>query len=227
MTEYERELMKHLGSFITDHKKEVVESVLDLRSNHLVAVVEDIYQSQNASAVVRTCDCVGMQTVYIIENHNDYQINPDVTLGSSKWVEIKRFNEDPDSNTMPCFRELRDNGYRILGTTIDESAESVFDIDITSKTALVFGNELRGISDETIENVDGLVHIPMYGFTESFNISVSAAIALYTLYRKIRESDIDWQLSQAERDQIKLEWFRRIVNRSEIIEAEFLKQRSS
>jgi tRNA (guanosine-2'-O-)-methyltransferase len=227
MTTKELALMDHLGSFITDHKKQVVDSVLALRSDHLVAVIEDIYQSQNASAVIRTCDCVGMQSVYIVENHNEYIVNPDVALGASKWVDIYRFNENEGSNTLSCFTHLRNNGYRLVGATIDKAANSIFDIDITPKTAIVFGNELRGLSREAVENVDECAHIPMFGFTESFNISVSAAISLYPLYQKIRaDTNIDWRLSSDKIRETKLNWFRKIVSRSEVIESEFLKQRS-
>ena len=223
MTDSERAVMAHLATFISEHKKEVIQRNLSLRSNHIVAVIEDIYQSQNASAVIRTCDCVGMQTVYVIENNNEYILNPDVTRGSSKWVTIERFSAESDSNTQACFSHLRSSGYQIVGTTIDTDAESVFDLDVTQKTALVFGNELNGLSDICVSSVDKLVHIPMYGFTESFNVSVSAAIALYPLYEKVRSLPVNWQLSFEEKETLKLEWFRKIVSRSDIIEKEFLK----
>jgi len=218
------QLLEYLSEYVTENKKQLIEEVLSVRSEYVVAVLEDIYQSQNASAVIRTCDGVGMQTVYVIENSNPYVVNPDVTLGTTKWIDIQRYNKPEVDNTRECLEDLRSQGYRIIGTTVDNTAPSIFDLDISDPIALVYGHEKNGISQTVINGADRLVHIPMYGFVESFNISVSAAVSLYTLYNRIRNSDVAWQLSEEKKLQIKLNWFRKIVPRGEIIESEFWKK---
>jgi tRNA (guanosine-2'-O-)-methyltransferase len=165
-----------------------------------------------------------MQTVYVIENNNPYVVNPDVTLGSAKWVDIERFNDPNANNTAMCIKALKKKGYRIVGTTVKASAPSVFELDTSAPIALVFGHEKNGISDTVLNNADTLVHIPMYGFVESFNISVSAALSLYPLYNEVRASDVHWKLSDECKLQIKLDWFRKIVPRADIVESEYWKK---
>ena len=139
------------------------------RTRYLTVVLEDIFQSQNASAVLRTCDCFGIQDVHIIENRNPYEINPDVELGSAKWLNMNRYNKS-GHNTLEAFTELRKKGYKIIATSPHKNDLMIQDLPIEHKIALVFGSEREGLSDIALQNADAFVKIPMYGFTESFNI---------------------------------------------------------
>lgn len=206
--------------FLTEHRKSLFSKIIENRTKYLTVVLEDIYQPQNASAVLRTCDCFGIQDVHIIENVNEYKVNPNVALGASKWLSLKKYN-DTDDNTRACFEHLKSEGYKIIATTPHKDDMSVNDLPIDSKTALVFGQELRGLSKNALSLADGFVKIPMYGFTESFNISVSAAIILKTLTDRLRNSEIDWTLTKEEKDNILLQWTRNSIKRVELIEKDF------
>lgn len=215
-------LLNFFAEYVTDHKKELVEKVLSQRTRHLTLVLEDIYQPQNASAVVRTCEGFGLQDLHVIEGRHHYELNPRVVHGASKWIDIIKYSGQ-SNNTALCYGYLKEKGYRILATSPENSCLSIYDVDVKDKIALVFGTEKYGISDYAKRHADGLVTIPMYGFTESYNISVSAAICTSILAQKLFTSDVEWELSDEEKLQLKLEWYRKIVHRSEILEKEFLK----
>ncbi len=224
MTDRERRIAEHLARFVSDHKKDFMMKVLDERTRYITVVLENIYQSQNASAVLRTAECLGLQDVHIVENTARYRLNVRVLKGSDKWLNLHRYREAGANNTERCFSRLRDEGYRIL--VADPAAEGtpVDEIDVVDgKIALVFGNELRGASDYALEKADKRIRIPMYGFTESLNISVSVAICLNTLLNKLRQSDVPFGLSIEEREELLLSWYRKIVRRSDVLVREFLR----
>lgn len=218
-----QELLDHLSTFISENRKEKFHHLIQFRTKHLTVVLEDIFQPHNASAVLRSCDCFGIQDVHIIENRNKYEINPDVALGSSKWLTLNKYNQEKE-NTLPCINKLKKEGYTIIATSPHKNDVNIENLDIKNKTALVFGTEMQGISDVVKEQADGFVKIPMYGFTESFNISVSAAISLYALTNKLHHSTISWKLSEAEKNKVLLQWFRNSINKPEHIEEDFLKK---
>lgn len=224
LTEKDRMVLHHLAQFVSDHKREFIDRVLSLRTRHIAVVLEDIYQSQNASAVVRTCECMGLQDIHIIEQLSKYDINPRVLKGANKWMTLHRYHDRSINNTQACYNYLRKEGYKILVADPADDGVSIHDIDVAdNRLALVFGNELRGISAYGLENADIRVKIPMYGFTESLNISVSVAICLNTLITKLHERPTGWHLSENEQITLKLAWYRKIVRRSDLIEQEFLR----
>ncbi len=211
-------LIEYLSGFVTENRLNQLKRVLEHRTRYLTVVLEDIYQSQNASAVLRTCDCFGVQDVHIIENRNEYKINPDVALGASKWLSLNYYKEK-ENNTLEALNKLKKAGYRIVATTPHTNDVNLEDFDLSKgKSALVFGTELTGVSEIVLENADEFMKIPMYGFTESFNISVSAAITLHYLVYKMKDSSIAWHLSEAETEEIMLNWLRKTIKKSDIIE---------
>ena len=225
MTE-DNAIIEMLERFVTPNKVEVINQVLDERTRYLTVVLEDIYHSQNASAVMRTCDCFGIQDLYITQNLHDYTVNPNVVRGASKWITQYLYDREGLS-AEKCFSDLRAKKYRIVGTTPSPEAASILELNITEPTAIVFGTEKEGLSEYAKANVDELVRIPMYGFTESFNISVSAALIMQELVSKLKKSDIDWQLSPVEKQELKLEWYKRIVKRSDLHITNFLREQST
>ena len=224
LTPTEQLVFEHLAQFVSDHKKQVVEKVLNLRTRYITVVLEDIFQSQNASAVIRTCECMGLQDVHIVENISKYSINPKVLKGANKWMDIKHHTSKKENNTVACVEKLKMDGYKILVTDPGEDGVSVHDVDVTqSKLALLFGNELHGVSPEALSHGDQKIKIPMYGFTESLNLSVSVAICLNGLVTKLHLEEMKTGLTQSEKDIIRLKWYRKIVRKSELIEREFLR----
>jgi tRNA (guanosine-2'-O-)-methyltransferase len=225
MTESEKNqlLIRHFSQFVSEKRKRTMERVLSFRTRHITLVLEDIYQSQNASATVRTCECLGIQDLHFIEKDAKYEVNKKVLKGSNKWIDLHKYKEKNQNNTKLCYQQLKANGYQILVTDPSPDGISIHDVPVDKKIALVMGNELEGISDYAMQHADQKVNIPMFGFTESFNISVSAAICLNILTTKMRSLNTEWQLSDEEKKTLRLQWFRKTVRASSLIEAEFLR----
>lgn len=221
---FDQDLLDYLGRFITEHKKGVIEQVLSKRTKYLTVVLEDIFKPHNASAVIRTCDCFGLQDIHVIEKTNQYKVNPFVTRGASQWVDLHKYFQAGKNSVETCFDTLRKNGYKIYGTSPASTSISIYDLQPTEKLALVFGNEHEGISEDVKAKADGLVHIPMLGFTDSYNISVAASIFLYDLVKKADSLNIpDFYLSEKEKNMLRMKWYRSIVKNSEIHEKVFRK----
>ncbi len=222
----DHQLYEMLAPFFSENKRALFDRIAPLRTRHLTLVLEDIYQSQNASAVIRTCDLVGVQDLHVIEDRNQYKLNPDVTLGSSKWVDIHRYG-NPEKGTSPCVRALRERGYRIIATSPRSEHITPSTINLDGPMAICFGTELTGLSDALMEQADEHLRIPMYGFTESFNISASAAITSYTIMERLRASNVDWQLDKEALSALKLKWARTVIQHSDQVEARLLRDASS
>lgn len=220
-----KELIDHLSQFISENRWKKFSEVIQWRTRHITVVLEDIYQPHNASAVLRSCDCFGVQDIHVIENKNRYTVNPDVALGSPKWLNLIKYNKREEDNTRSCLQTLKKNGYRIVATSPHKNDCNIEDLPVDGKLALVFGTELEGISETVRESADEFVKIPMYGFTESFNISVSAAICLHTLVNKLHRTETGWKLGEDERNEVLLNWLRNSINKVELIEKEFYSRR--
>lgn len=222
-SEQNRLLTHYFRQFVSDHKKEFIEQVLDQRTRYLTVVLEDIYQSQNASAVVRSCECLGLQDIHIIETSSSWSANRQVLKGSDKWLDIIRYQKKNDNNTEDCFNHLRERGYRIAVTDPSPDGIAIEAVPLEKPLAIVMGNEHRGSSAYALDQADMKVHIPMAGFTESLNISVSAAICINALLSRLRKSEFPWPLKEEEKDLLRLQWYKKVVRRSELVEREFLR----
>lgn len=222
---YENELIDYLKTFVSERRYDLIEKVLNERTRYVTVVLEDIYQSQNASAVLRSCDCFGIHDIHVIENSNEYNINPDVAMGSSKWLDINKYNE-LENNTLAAINNLKSKGYRIVATSPNTNEIKLPEFDLgKGKAAFFFGTELTGLSDVVLDNADEFVTVPMYGFTESFNISVCAALVMSHLTSELRKSDIDWKLTDKEYKDIKIDWLKKSIKSGEDIVDRFLKNK--
>ena len=218
-------LIEHFLKCITDERKALFEKLIQKRTKYLTVVLENIYQPLNASAVLRSCDCFGIQDVHVIENYNEFKADKEVAMGASNWLTVNRYEKN-ENNTLDCIKSLKNRGYRIVATSPHNSQTDLINFDLSKgKTALFFGTELEGLSNLVLENADEYLHIPMYGFTESFNLSVSAAICLYEIRMKMEKENIKWQMTKDEKNQVLLDWLRCSIDRSEIVEDDFLKNR--
>ena len=205
---------------ITPNKREMFDRIAANRTKHLTVVMENIYQEHNASAVLRTCDCFGLQELHVIEKDNAYKIQRDIALGAGRWVDMYNY-DDSENVTKDCLNNLKSKGYKIIATTPHTDSQTIYELDLSQPIALVFGTERRGISEEVIEMADEFVKIPMYGFTESFNISVSAAIVLNSLRQRLEQSDLNWKLSEEEQTLLKIDWCTKILNGGDLLEKKF------
>lgn len=207
-----------LRGYVSTHKQDLFERILKKRTRFLTVVMEDTYVPQNSSAVIRTCECLGIQDVYFIEKKREVSSYKDVLVGSEKWISTHFFKEKEGKSVLDCFDHLRAKGYRILATTPDENADMEESIEFDKKSAFVFGSEQYGISDEGKEEADQLIKIPIYGFTDSFNLSVSAGILLHNFMKKCREAKADgFGLTNEEQDIIRLQWYKNAVKSSDLI----------
>ncbi|MFA8449329.1 MAG: TrmH family RNA methyltransferase [Bacteroidales bacterium] len=218
--EQKKQYKDFLESLLTEHRLQRFAEVLANRTRYVTVVLEDIFQAHNASAVLRSCDCFGVQDVYFAENYNEYTLSTEVTMGSDKWLNINRFDD-----SQKAIEKLRNDGYQIVATTPHTKDVEVDNLDLSSgKIALFFGTEHTGLSDTVMQNADTFVRIPMYGFTESYNISVSAALTLYSVVRRLKESNIDWELSLKEKFDIELDWAMKSIRRLEVHDEYFMNQ---
>ena len=205
-------IIQTLEPFVSENKLERITKVLEERTRHVTLVFEDIDKPHNVSAVLRTAECMGIQDLHFIKNKNSYSINRHITQGAAKWVSLHHYRKWPN-NIDACYSHLRSKGYKIYATSLHETSKSIYDLDPQDKTAIVFGTESDGITEEAGKKADGFVHIPMAGFTESFNLSVSATICLTVLKGKEHWPMID----QSEKDQLRASWYRKIVKAADRI----------
>ncbi len=209
--------LEYLESFLTDNRKSKFNQILNNRTNHLTVAIEDIYQLHNTSAVMRSCEVFGIQEMHVIEQKFGKRIDSEIALGAQKWVDIYRYNSEQN-----CLDVLKGKGYQIIATTPHDDNCLLEDFDITKPSALFFGTEKQGLSDTIMKKADGFLKIPMVGFTESLNISVSAAIIIQNLTQRLRASSVDWHLTKEEVFLKKLIWTRNSIKNWEQIEARYL-----
>lgn len=217
---YQAALTTYLEGFVSERRKARLKEVLDERTNHLTIVLEDVYQSHNFSAVLRSADIFGIQSINFIENRNKYKISEDVSMGSTQWLTLNRFQKH-ENNTKACLTDLKAKGYKIVATSLHKNSVTLQELNITQPIALVFGTELTGITQDVEDMADEFVKLPMYGFTESFNISVCAALCMYELSTRIRKELPNFRLSELEKKDIYPEWLKASIRKHDLIIKEF------
>ena len=212
-----REQVEYLSEFVTDYKNDLFTRLVNERTSYVTMVLEDLYQEHNCSAVLRSCDCFGIQNVHIIEGENSFHDNSEISMGASDWLTIHRHRQK-ENNTIEAIETLRAQGYRIIATTPHERDTYIDQLDLPAgKMAFFMGTELTGLSDEVLARADEFVKVPMYGFTESYNVSVCAALLMYSVVQRLRQTDIDWHLSEEERERVLFTWYKRSVKASKQI----------
>lgn len=217
----DKKALEFLQKFMTEERVETFKNVLENRTRHFTVVVEDIYQSYNASAIIRTCDIFGIQDMYSTQRLHPFTVSSYVAKGADRWVDVHKFTKPNSDNTQEAIDAMREKGYQIIATSPHYGSTTPSDFDITKPSALFFGAEKEGLSKNIIDQADGYIKIPMYGFTESLNISVSAAIILQILSQKLRDSDIDWTLSEEDKLELELKWAKKSVKDSKLLLEKF------
>ena len=209
-------LLAHLETYLTEKRKERFDAVLSQRTKHFTVATEDVYQLHNTSAVIRSCDVFGIQEINIVEERNTKRIDREIAMGAQKWVDLNRYHSVKD-----CIQDLKQKGYQIVATTPHVNDCELKDFDVSKKSCFFFGRETEGLSDEVINQADSFLKIPMVGFTESLNISVSAAIILQEVTSKLRQTDVNWQLTEEETAEKRLDWIKKTIKSYDEIVARF------
>ena len=208
--------LTYLETFLTENRKNKFLKVLENRTNHFTIGIEDVFQLHNTSAVMRSCEVFGIQQLNVIEEKYSKKIDKEIAMGAQKWVDVNRFDTISD-----CLESVKSKGYRIIATTPHENDCLLDDFDISQRSVLFFGTERNGLSKEILQAADGFLKIPMSGFTESLNISVSAAIIIQNIMSRLRKSDIDWHLSEEEILEKRLQWAKNSIKDIRRIESRY------
>ena len=210
------QLLAYLQSYLTERRRNLFERILAERTRHFTVVTEDVYQIHNTSAVMRSCDVFGIQDLHVIEEQLGKKVDREIAMGAQKWVDIHRHTD-----VKLCISKLKEQGYSIIATTPHDDSQLLADFDVSQKSAFFFGRETEGVSEEVLAAADGSLKIPMYGFTESLNISVSAAIILQHVVHRMRSESVAWQLTEAEKVALTMQWTRKTIKSVDEIEARF------
>lgn len=215
-------LIQKFGEFLSEKRKNFIDEVLEMRTNYVQVVLEDIIDPHNVSAVLRTGECLGIQQYHIIDKQNPFKIGRGVSKGATKWIDINQYREG-ERRTENALADLKQKGYKLLVTSPKAGAKSLGDIDLSKPLAVIFGNEKSGVSQTALAMADEIVKIPMYGFTESYNISVSAAIILHHLIERMHKEVDDWQLTAEQFLNYKLAWLKKCMAKPDYYQDYFVK----
>lgn len=219
--------INYLKEFVTDEKWLLFNKIANQRTRYFTVVLEDIYQAQNSSAVLRTCDAFGIQDIHIIENNCNFKINPEIELGTSQWLTLHTYDGE-GNNTMQAVQALKNKGYRIVATTPNVQNATIYNFDYHKQpAAIVFGSEKEGLSKQMLEAADEQIFIPMNGFVQSLNVSVSVAVTMQHLVYNLRNLPIAWQLSEDEKNEIILQWLQLSIKQSHLILEQYEKKNLS
>ena len=200
------ELLEYLEGYLTENRKQRFLEVLANRTNFLTVAIEDVFQLHNTSAVVRSCDSFGIQSIHVVEERYEKRLDKNISMGAQKWVDVSRYPTSKD-----CIKKLRKSGYQIVATTPHNTSLTLVDFEFEQKTAIFFGTEWNGLSETVLKEADRYLHIPMVGFSESLNVSVSAALIIRELVAKLKKSDFDWQLTENEVLEKRLDWTKKSI----------------
>ncbi|WP_420400038.1 TrmH family RNA methyltransferase [Flagellimonas sp.] len=207
---FDNDLLTYLETYLTEDRKQRFLEVLKHRTKYLTVAIEDVFQLHNTSAVIRSCDAFGIQEVHVVEDRFGQRLDKNIAMGAEQWVDVYRYQTTSD-----CISELKGQGYRVIATTPHHGSSFLHDFELNHKTALFFGTEKEGLSEEVMQKADGFLKIPMVGFSESLNISVSAAIIIQELTQQLRNSTLDWQLSDIEILDKRLDWAKKSIKNVE------------
>ena len=216
----DKDYLAYLETILTDNRKQRFLEVLSKRTNHFTIAIEDIFQLHNTSAVMRSCEVFGIQELNVIEERYTKSIDKEIAMGAQKWVDVNRFE-----SISSCISSLKSKGYQIIATTPHENDCLLDDFNISKPSAFFFGTERDGLSAEVLQNADGFLKIPMAGFTESLNISVSAAIIIQNLMSRLHKSTINWQLSEEEMLVKRLDWAKNTIKDIKRIETRYYSEK--
>ena len=209
--------LQALLPYISEERLTKFDKALQQRTRRLCMVLENVYQSRNASAVMRSCDGMGVQDVHLIEDINPWVFNRGVSKGTPSWLTLHRYHNIEDPATA-CIQALRTSGYKIAVTSPHVNGYEAQNLPFDQPIAVVMGTEFKGVSERMLNAADYHVFIPMRGMAESLNISVAAGMIMHRIMENIRTLAPEaWQLTHHEREELLLDWALKSVKKSEAI----------
>ena len=203
-------LYEILCEHLTPRKRVLFDEMANNRTRYFTAVLEDIYQAQNTSAILRSAEAWAMQDLHVVENEHSFAHHRRIAKGAKDWLSVHRYNERTN-NSEVCLRNLKSRGYKIAVTALREDSVPLAELDLSSPVAIVLGTELTGASETALKMADQKVIIPMYGFTESLNVSVAAGVIFNFISGEIRKRNLSWQLSAEEKLALKIQWAKKTI----------------
>lgn len=213
--------LAYLETFVTEERKNRFQEVLEKRTRYITVATEDVFQMHNASAVIRSCDIFGIQQLHLIEDRFGNRLDKNIAMGAQQWVDTYSY-----THSQACIDTLREKGYSIVATTPLAGSVSLSEFQLEKPVALFFGTEKEGLSETVLNAADSRLRIPMYGFTKSLNISVSAAILLYHLTQQLHRSGLPWGLADEEKLQKRWDWVKKSINQvDDILDRYYKKQK--
>jgi tRNA (guanosine-2'-O-)-methyltransferase len=210
----------YLLTLLSVEKLVKMRAVLAYRTHHLTFVLEDFFQEHNISAVIRSAEIFGVQQLHVVEKKNKYAIQTGIDRGASQWLDIKRYTQSTE-----CIMQLKEQGYRIVAMVAHDGAHSLEAMPIDHKMAFLMGTEYAGLSSEALALADAYVTLPMYGFTQSFNVSVCAALCMQTIVSRLHHSSVAWQLSDECKQELLGRWAYQSVKHAKHHKEQFFSQK--
>ena len=200
--EWYDERTDYMSGFLTGERIQTLRRTLAMRTRYMTILTENTFHPQNASALVRHCEAFGVQDLHTVETMCRFDPSVNIVRGTDKWIDIIRHD-----STEEAIASLKASGYRIVATTPhrESCTPETFDVE-KGRFCLVFGTEHAGVSPQIISAADEFLRIPMCGMVESLNVSASAAILIYMLSQRMRLSDVEWRLSEAECSEVMFRW---------------------
>ncbi len=218
------DVITYLSQFVTPERIKLIDEKIKNRTRYISLLLENIYQSHNASAILRTADCFGVQDIYVVEKNNKFSANDEIALGANQWLNIQIYKNHAE-NLLHAIEELKKKDYRIVATSLNEKSMPLEEFDFTKgKVVFLFGTELTGLSDEAHKISDEFVHIPMRGFTQSLNVSVAAGIIMHFATWRLQQLNLPWKLSTTEQTELKIQWLKKSIRGGDLIEQYFINQ---
>lgn len=207
---FELHYFDRLFDLLTDHKKNLFAKIVKQRTAHIAWLTENLYHEQNSSAVVRTADCFGYSEVYVLEDKFKYKINDEIAMGAQKWVITQSIISENGAYT-PALQRIKNKGYKLIAATPHVDGCTPDHLDLSSPLCIALGAERHGLHPDILAEADGYVRIPMLGFTESLNVSVTAGILMYRLRQRMEIENIRWQLSPKQEKELLYKWMLRTI----------------
>ena len=213
-------ILELLGPRLPERRRERIEEVVASRTYEVATVLDGIYDRGNVSAVIRTAEALGYQSMHVVESQEHFKEANRVTQGTDKWLDIERYDRPAE-----CLDVLRDRGYRVAATDL-QASRSLSAVEVDEPTALVFGNEKDGVSEPMLEAADVRFRVPMVGFAQSYNISVGAAITLYDVFeRRVEQLGSHGDLDAGQRELLRARYYLKSVDEPERLLRGLLRRR--
>lgn len=216
------DFITYLASLMPESKQRRIEEVLPLRTRHVVTVIENVLDSNNTNAILRTSEALGIQEAHLVYGNIKYIPQKSVSKGAHLWMDTYRYGSASADNALQCIKQLKQKGFQLVVTS-PNAKNTMEQLDIQKPLAICFGQESRGISEQFLAAADVRISIPQYGFTESYNVAVAAGMILLPVMEKLRNSTVNWQLKEEEKNMLRKKWILNYFNHAEEHYARFKK----